>query len=75
MDVHNGLLLSVHLDALFDKSLLTFTDQGAAVLSPALPTEALVALGLPSTLPPLRRIALGHHPYLDWHRRHEFVRG
>lgn len=72
MNVHNGLLLAVHLDALFDKGLLTFTDQGAAVLSPALPAEALAALGLPSIIPPLRRIAPAHLPYLAWHRRHEF---
>lgn len=75
LDVHNGLLLAVHLDALFDKGLLTFTDHGAAVLSPALPAEALMALGLSPALPPLRRIAPAHLPYLDWHRRHMFVTG
>ncbi len=72
IDVHNGLLLAVHLDALFDKGLLTFTDQGAAVLSPALPAEALAALGLSPTLPPLRRIAPAHLPYLAWHRERVF---
>jgi len=72
MDVHNGLLLAVHLDALFDKGLLTFTDHGAALLSPALPASALAALGLPSALPPLHRLAPAHLPFLAWHRHYVF---
>lgn len=34
LDVHNGLLPAVHLDALFDGGLLVFADDGVALLSP-----------------------------------------
>jgi hypothetical protein len=68
LDVHNGLLLAVHLDALFDRGLLAFTDAGDALLSPQLPPGALEALGLGGGVPPLRRVGEGHQPYLQYHR-------
>lgn len=70
LDVYNGLLLAVHLDALFDRGLLSFTDDGTALLSPRLPTEVLAVLGFPGGVPPLQRVAEGHHPYLEYHRQH-----
>jgi hypothetical protein len=56
LDVHNGLLLTVHLDARFDPGLLTFVDNGQALLSADLPQGALVALGLERGVPPLRQV-------------------
>jgi hypothetical protein len=35
-DVNNGLLLSVHIDALFDKGLISFFNDGTLILSPVL---------------------------------------
>ena len=35
-DVNNGLLLSVHIDALFDKGLISFFNDGTLIISPAL---------------------------------------
>ncbi|NUB06886.1 HNH endonuclease, partial [Azospirillum sp. Vi22] len=35
LDVHNGLLLAVHLDAAFDAGLIAFTDDGTLLASPA----------------------------------------
>lgn len=72
LDVHNGLLLAVHLDALFDRGLLSFTDDGEALLSVLLPVAALNPLGLAAGVPPLRRVAAGHRPYLAYHREHVF---
>lgn len=59
LDVHNGLLLAIHLDALFDRGLLAFTDDGEALLSPLLLDPTLDALGLAAGVPPLRRVAAG----------------
>lgn len=70
LDVYNGLLLAVHLDALFDRGLLAFADDGTALPSPQLTGDALSALGLSQGVPPLRRVADGHRPYLAYHREH-----
>lgn len=68
LDVYNGLLLAVHLDALFDRGLVTFADNGVAMLSPHLSDGVLAAIGLPVGIQPLRRVADGHRPYLKYHR-------
>lgn len=75
LDVHNGLLLAVHLDALFDRGLLTFTDAGDALLSPQLPPSDLAAMGLAGGVPPLCRVGEGHRPYLQYHRDNVFRTG
>lgn len=72
LDVHNGLLLAVHLDALFDRGLLAFTGDGTALLSPELSPHALVTLGMEAGVPPLRRVSVGHLPYLEYQREHVF---
>lgn len=72
LDVHNGLLLAVHLDALFDRGFLTFTAEGHGVLSSALPTHALELLHLSTEDLRLRRVSPGHLPYLAFHRAHVF---
>lgn len=72
LDVHNGLLLAVHLDALFDRGLLTFTDDGTALLSPQLRPAARATLGMEAGVPPLRRVGDAHLPYLQYHRAYVF---
>jgi hypothetical protein len=72
LDVHNGLLLAVHLDALFDRGFLTFDKTGAGIFSSALSAGDRARLGLPETPPHLRRIHPDHLPYLAWHREHVF---
>lgn len=72
LDVHNGLLLAVHLDALFDRGLLSFAEDRTAILSPLLAEDARVTLGLETGAAPLRRVAAGHLPYLRYHREHVF---
>src|SRR5690606_9077823 len=75
LDVYNGFLLAVLLDAIFDQSFLTFEDDGTARISPQLTGDVLRSLGFPDGIPPLRRIAAGHRPYLAYHRQHVFRRG
>lgn len=72
LDVHNGLLLAVHLDALFDRGLLSFADDGTALLSPQLPITARETLGMAGGAAPLQRVAAAHLPYLQYHREHVF---
>ncbi len=66
LDVHNGLLLAVHVDAAFDAKLITFSDEGAIVVSHRLSarSEALIKDG--SRCVPL---TADHEKYLLHHRR------
>jgi hypothetical protein len=72
VDPYNGLLLAVHLDALFDRGWLAFTDEGHAVLSDALPADARSLLGLDREPLALREVRSTHVPYLAWHRTNVF---
>jgi len=67
LDVHNGLLLSALWDAAFDAGLVSFADDGTAVLSPKLSDEARSALA-PEAASPLARLTPAHHGNLAWHR-------
>jgi hypothetical protein len=46
LDVHNGLLLTVHLDALFDRHLVSFDRTGRILISPCLAPDDRARLGL-----------------------------
>lgn len=72
LDVHNGFLLAVHFDALFDRGFLTFDNMGRGVWSPELPDSAFASLGLTTVAPTLRRVCASHQHYLTWHREHVF---
>jgi hypothetical protein len=72
LDVHNGLLLAVHLDALFDRGFLTFDEAGQGTLSHALPPDARALLGVSEETLRLRRVHAAHRPYLAWHRQYVF---
>jgi len=45
LDVFNGFLLAPHVDALFDKGFITVADSGEVLISPSLPSGALVQIG------------------------------
>lgn len=70
-DPFNGLLLAAHLDAAFERGLISFNDDGYVLLSPKLPTEDRRLLGL-SAASRLRKIDPRHRPYLAEHRRKFF---
>jgi putative restriction endonuclease len=66
LNVFNGFLLVAHLDALFDRRLMTFSDQGEAVFAPAIDESLRQRLGLKSNLR-LRWLSPQHKPFLAWH--------
>ena len=66
LNVHNGLLLAAHWDAAFDAGLVSFSDDGDALLSPALGEAARSALRAEPAAPlPLTD---DHRLRLAWHR-------
>lgn len=73
LDVFNGLLLAPHIDALFDGGWISFTDQGAVIVSDFLPSSAREQLGVTDSWR-IRNLASGHVPYLEFHRKNELRR-
>ena len=73
LDVFNGLLLAVHLDAAFDRGFVTFPDDGALVIGPELGPMEREILGLTADAR-LAEVAEAHWPYLRWHREQVFRR-
>ncbi len=70
LDGDNGLLLAAHLDALFDRGLISFDGEGAMLLSDRLPLEEQAYFRLPQSLrkPPNARL----RQFLKYHREHIF---
>jgi hypothetical protein len=71
LDVFNGFLLVAHLDALFDRGLITFGVDGSLIVSNRLGPDHRVQLHLDDGQR-LRWLAPEHLPYLQWHREKEF---
>lgn len=71
LDPFNGLLLSIHLDAMFDTGLIAFSDEGALVCSRYLDASVRGHFSISDGLR-LRTLSPGHVPYLAWHREHLF---
>ena len=67
LDVFNGFLLSANLDALFDRFLISFDEQGVLVIAPTLAEMDLLPLGITPGMK-LRWINALHHSYLAPHR-------
>jgi predicted restriction endonuclease len=66
LDVFNGLLLAAHWDAVFDRGLVSFDDEGRALVKPTL-SEAALALLEPERVRPLP-LDDAHRRQLAWHR-------
>lgn len=71
LDPFNGLLLSVHLDAMFDTGLIAFSDDGTLLCSRYLDTSVREHFSISEGLR-LQTHSPGHVPYLAWHREHLF---
>jgi len=71
LDGNNGLLLSPHLDHLFDQGYISFTDFGDLILSVHCPAALIKAWGVDESLNvgPFR---LAQRVYLAHHRDHVF---
>jgi hypothetical protein len=66
LDPENGILLSPNADALFDKHLISFSDEGTMIVSDGISDRDLDRLGLDNE----KKIAVtnGMKPYLHQHR-------
>jgi len=72
LDEYNGLLLTASIDRLFDKGLISFTDDGSLLRKASLVGADLVALGLTPGAR-LSQVLPRHLPYLAFHRaKHNF---
>lgn len=72
LEVFNGLLLAPHLDALFDRGLVTFSDAGQLLRSPQLSDHQWALLGIDGVEARAASLADGHRRYLRWHRAEVF---
>ncbi|MFZ6642304.1 HNH endonuclease [Undibacterium sp. TC4M20W] len=70
LDPHNGILLSPIIDRLFDKGLITFSNEGTILVSPKLsPSDTkLCNIGAANTLP----LSEKNKQYLTYHRQIQF---
>ncbi len=73
LNVYNGLLLAANYDALFDKGLITFDNNGKVIYSRRLKEYHIRYLG-GNQYKTLRWIDEQHLPFLDWHRKNIFTR-
>lgn len=70
LDPHNGFLFAVHIDALFDKGLITIDDDGRILSSDQKVHDLLLQMNVDTTAQiPLSR---ENKYYLVWHRKHLF---
>lgn len=63
----NGLLLAAHWDAAFDRGLVSFGDDGRALVKPGLSPQAKALLA-PDRVPAIP-LDEAHRRQLSWHRR------
>ena len=67
LDPFNGLLLAVHLDALFDAAIISFSASGALLVSSRLPALEQALFGLAGTTKTLE-LHPRHQGYMEQHR-------
>jgi hypothetical protein len=70
LDPNNGLLLSPHVDHLFERGYISFTDEGELLVSKALNPVVLSAWGL--TAPKRKAFNEKQRAYLAYHRKSVF---
>lgn len=73
LDPNNGLLLSAHLDALFDHGLVSFDEAGRLLISLRVNENELQKLGTDLADARIKMTAESGH-YLDYHRGKLFLR-
>ncbi len=69
LDVDNGLLLSPTYDALFDRHLISFDNNGKIILSDAIDNNAYKKIGVTGK-ERISNLSINNHSYLDRHRIH-----
>jgi len=68
LDVYNGFLLTANLDALFDRYLISFDQDGKIIISEVISPTSRELLSIHQDLK-LRWISEGHRYYLNFHRK------
>ena len=71
LDPHNGILLAAHIDALFDRYLISFKDNGRIVVSSLLKPSDLKALGINADWRLSKPLSSRQKAYLKLHRREQ----
>lgn len=69
LDVDNGLLLSPTYDALFDRHLISFENNGKIILSNTIEKQAYQKIGVDGT-EKINKLSMHNLGYLDLHREH-----
>jgi hypothetical protein len=72
IDGYNGLLLSPHVDHLFDRGFISFKDSGDMIISKSLNSTVLNRWSIDNTKN-VGKFELGHHSYLEYHRDMVFL--
>jgi 5-methylcytosine-specific restriction enzyme A len=67
LDVHNGILLSPTYDALFDRHLISFENDGVILLSESISREAFKKIGVLGN-EHIKTLSVQNRPYLEKHR-------
>lgn len=70
LDPFNGLMLAPHIDALFDKGLITFDPDGTIKISPKIDLENQKRLGISPNMK--LKIRPKSKKYFEYHRNHVF---
>ncbi|MBJ2111329.1 HNH endonuclease [Serratia ureilytica] len=69
LDPNNGIMLAPHVDALFDKGYISFTNDGVLIVKADREVvNAMSILGLTDV--DKVTVSESSHDYLDWHRAH-----
>ena len=69
LDPYNGLLLAAHVDALFDRHLVSFDDDGRLLCSPRIRADELIAMGIDPDTARIDDLHDRHRSYLAHHRK------
>lgn len=72
LDGYNGLLLAPHVDFLFDRGYLSFSDNGDILVSPRLDNHQLGLLGINTSLN-AGPFLVEQRRYLGFHRQNVFL--
>lgn len=75
LDGSNGLLLCPNADHLFDRGYISFTDDGAVLVSPLVDAAQLALLGIALPLLNVGAFSPQQAIYLAFHRENVFLRG
>lgn len=75
LDGDNGLPLVPNLDKLFDKGRISFADDGAILVSPALSAAARAVLDVDSAMRLVKPLNPAQQAYMAYHRDHVFKKG